>query len=265
VPDEEDMIARNQAAMSVTDDPWYLALMHFGVGFQYWYQEGDAAATGREFGLALTGFEQLGDRWGMMMALVELARLAGRTGDRPLASELTDRALEIAAQLRSPDDMAEMLWSRAEFALNDGDLPAAEEDLRRAEELARPLGISDNLARTRLLLAQLALRQGELDEAERLCAAARAALLVGWSSGEWTGAAICAVSARLSLARGDAAAALAALRAATRVASGHRNLPALAPVVEVLHELAVVEGRPDLAVRAAAAGPEDVETLLAEW
>ncbi|MFD0329706.1 ATP-binding protein [Streptacidiphilus monticola] len=264
VPDEEDMIARNQAALRVVDDPWYLALMHFGVGFQFWYQAADPEATGREFGLALTGFEELGDRWGMMMALMELARLAGRTGNRKLASERTDRALEIAEQLRSPDDMAEMLWSRAEFALHDDDLDAAEVDLLRAEELARSLGISDNLARTRWLLAELALRRGELDEAERLCEAARSALVIGWSSAEWTGAAICAVTARVALARGDSGRAVDALRAAARTAPA-RNAPARGPAWEVLRELALAEGRPELAARVVASGPEGMEELLAEW
>jgi tetratricopeptide (TPR) repeat protein len=179
----------------------------------------------------------------MVMALMELARTHGRLGDRAEASACTDRALALARELDSPEDMAELLWSRSELSLRADDLDSAEADLHRAVALVEPFGVSDNLAQARLGLARVARRRGEPARARELCAQALASRLVGWSSGEGVEAAVLLELARVDLAEDDQNAARARLRAAESVLNGGRNLPTYGELASVLAELALAERR----------------------
>lgn len=232
VPREEQVLGLHEQAFAVARaDPWFGALLHFSLGFLHWYLRGDLAGSARAFGTALGAFEELGDRWGAMMALMELAAAAGRAGERARANAFTERGLGYAAELGSADAMAELLWSRAEVSIRAGDRTAAAADLHRAVELARPLGVSDNLARARQLLAELALAEGRLDQARQLCRQALGDRLVGWSSGEWTRAVIELTLARIETAAGRPDAALAHLREAAVIGRPEAdNLPLLGEV-----------------------------------
>jgi predicted ATPase len=242
VPDEVSMVEQNRMAESLVADPWYRALIHFGLAFQHWFLHADAKAAERELTKGLQGFEEQGDRWGMVMALMELARARGRQGDRDGASACTDRALELAGELDSPEDMAELLWSRSELSLRADDLASAEADLRRAVALVEPFGVSDNLASARLGLAQVARRRGEFAQARELCAQALASRLIGWSSGEGVQASVLLELARLDLAQARVDAARARLREAESVLRGGRNLPTYGELATVLAELARLQG-----------------------
>jgi predicted ATPase/DNA-binding SARP family transcriptional activator len=243
VPDEESMVEQNRLADAVLSDPWYRALLHFGLAFQHWFLRADVAATERDLRESLRGFAEQGDRWGMVMSLMELARARGRQGDRAGASACTDRALELASELDSPEDMAELLWSRSELSLRADDLEAAEADLERAVALVEPFGVSDNLASARLGLAQIARRRGELARTRELCGQALASRLVGWSSGAGVQASVLLELARVDLAESRPDLARARLREAESVLRGGRNLPTYGELAAVLAELALHEGR----------------------
>ncbi|WP_063774131.1 AfsR/SARP family transcriptional regulator [Streptacidiphilus rugosus] len=243
VPDDVSMAAQNEAADAVLTDPWYRGLLHTGMGFQYWFVHADAEATEREFALALRDFENQGDRWGMVMSLMELARAIGRRGDREASSRCTDRGLALAGELQSPEDMAELLWSRAELSLVADDLEPAEADLLRAVKLVEPLGVSDNLAQARLGLAEVALRRGRTREARELCAQALASRLVGWASGEWTQASVLLLLARIDLGEGARDAARTRLRDAAAAIPGRHNLPYYGSLAAPAAELAFGDGR----------------------
>ncbi|WP_370108894.1 BTAD domain-containing putative transcriptional regulator [Streptacidiphilus sp. MAP12-33] len=243
VPDDVSMVEQNRVADGVLTDPWYRALLHFGLAFQHWFLHADAAAAEGELTQALRGFEEQGDRWGMVMALMELARARGRLGDRDGASACTDRALLLAGELDSPEDMAELLWSRAELSVRAGDLGSAERDLTRAVQLVEPFGVSDNLACSRLGLAQVARRRGAFERARELCGQALASRLVGWYSGAGIEAAVQLELARLDLAESRGEAARARLGAAASILDGGRNLPTYGELAAVLAELALLEGR----------------------
>ncbi|MBF9070852.1 AfsR/SARP family transcriptional regulator [Streptacidiphilus fuscans] len=247
VPDDVSTAAQNAAIASLADDPWYRGLLHTGMGFQHWYLRADLAETEREFGEALDCFEQQGERWGMVMALMELARARGRRGDRAASAACTDRALSLAGELQSVEDMAELLWSRADFSIRADDLDAAEADLLRAVRLVEPLGVSDNLAQARLGLAEVALSRGETARARELCASAMASRLVGWTSGELMESAVHMTEARIALHEGDREAAAAGLRAAFSVVSRTRNLPAYGELAGTAAALESVSGRPGTA------------------
>ncbi|WP_042416202.1 AfsR/SARP family transcriptional regulator [Streptacidiphilus anmyonensis] len=247
VPDEEAMVEQNRMAEDALTEPWYRALYHFGLAFQHWFLHADAATAERELTLGLRGFEEQGDRWGMVMALMELSRARGRQGDRTGASACTDRALALAAELDSPEDMAELLWSRAELSLNAGDLASAETDLDRAVALVEPFGVSDNLASARLGLARVALGRGRFAEAREFCAQALAGRLVGWSSGEGIRTSVLLVLARIDLAESRPEAARVRLGEAESILRGGRNLPVYGELASVLAEVAVLDGRPDTA------------------
>ncbi|WP_042384764.1 AfsR/SARP family transcriptional regulator [Streptacidiphilus melanogenes] len=244
VPDEVSMVEQNRMAESLVDDPWYGALLHFGLAFQHWFLHADAKAQERELVQGLRGFEAQGDRWGMVMALMELARARGRQGDRDGASACTDRALELAGELDSPEDMAELLWSRSELSLRADDLVSAEADLKRAVALVEPFGVSDNLSSARLGLAQIARRRGEFTEAREFCAQALASRLIGWSSGEGVQASVLLELARIDLAQSEVGAAGARLREAESILRGGRNLPTYGELASVLAEAARLQGDP---------------------
>jgi tetratricopeptide (TPR) repeat protein len=271
VPDDMSIAAQNEVAEDVLTDPWYRALLHTGMGFQYWFVHADAEATEREFAEALRCFEQQGDRWGMVMSLMELARAIGRRGDRSTSSACTDRALASASELQSPDDMAELLWSRADFSLQADDLESAERDLLRAIRLVEPLGVSDNLAQARLGLAEVALRRGDAALARELCELALASRLVGWSSGAWAHAAALLKLARVALQEGARDEAREHLRAAAASIPGRHNLPYYATLAVSLAELAFREERPKLSAELCGVavlldpvgGARETETLAA--
>ncbi|WP_370065167.1 BTAD domain-containing putative transcriptional regulator [Streptacidiphilus sp. MAP5-3] len=247
VPDELSTAAQNEAIASLGDDPWYRGLLHTGMGFQHWFLRADLAESEREFREALGCFRQQGERWGMVMALMELARAMGRRGDRAASSACTDRALALAGELQSVEDMAELLWSRADFSIRADDLEAAEADLLRAVRLVEPLGVSDNLAQARLGLAEVALHRGETARARELCASAMASRLVGWTSGELTEAAAHMTVARISLREGDRREAGDCLRAASEVVARTRNLPAYGELAVTAAALESASGRPGTA------------------
>ncbi|WP_165845770.1 AfsR/SARP family transcriptional regulator [Streptacidiphilus pinicola] len=245
VPDDVSVVEQNRLADEILTDPWYRSLLHFGLAFQHWFLHADAAAAERELTQGLRGFEEQGDRWGMVMSLMELARARGRQGDRAGASACTDRALELAGELDSPEDMAELLWSRSELSLRADDLASAEGDLKRAVALVEPFGVSDNLACARLGLAQVARRRGEFAAARELCAQALASRLVGWSSGEGVQASVLLELARVDLAQAELPAARARLREAASVLRDGRNLPTYGELASVLADFALHEGRAD--------------------
>jgi tetratricopeptide (TPR) repeat protein len=186
------------------DDPWYRALGHLGSGFQAWLVAGDAARAERHWRACLDGFRAVGDRWGMITSLGVLADLADHRGEPATATGLLGEALGLAEELDSAVDIAELLCSRASYALRAGDHAGAAAACERAVELSRRAGAADTLALAHLGLAETARLRGELAAAQALCEQALAECPAGWFSGAGIRTAVLIAMAKIAIAEGDA-------------------------------------------------------------
>ncbi|WP_246143646.1 ATP-binding protein [Actinacidiphila oryziradicis] len=241
VPDRETY-ERYRAGFELVDNgPWYLALMHVGEGFQRWWVDAQAEESEREFTEALTVFRGLGDRWGMAMALTQLAWLADFRSDIPRA---IDEALALDAALDATESIAELLCQRGECHTRAGDHEAAHADLQQATELARRAGAPEYLARAHMALGESARLRGDLTEARRLCELALEESSAGWFSGRGTRSSVLLALGRICAAEGRPGQSRAYYRQAFRPEHDARNLPFAAATAEAFAGLALIEGDP---------------------
>jgi len=222
-------------------EPWPLALRHFGSAFQHWFS-GEPAEAEAEFDTGLAAFRALGERWGMSGMLSELARLAYWRGDRERARALTDEALGLFEQLGAAEDMADLLCLRAEGLVRDGDLAAARAEYERAAVAARGSGAPERLASVYRGLGEVARLTGDLTEARRLLDAALEKCATGPFGADWERAHVFGALGRLATAERDADAARQWHRQALAIALGRRILPIAADAAEGLAGAAVLDG-----------------------
>jgi tetratricopeptide (TPR) repeat protein len=215
--------------------------MRFGEGYLR-LVDGQTAAAEQEFAAALAGFRAIGERWGMVAVLAELAGLADWRGDRARSIALTDEALELAGQLDSADDIADLLCRRAGTSVRVGDLGSADANYGRAAELARRAGTMELLAKAHRGLGEVARLRDDLAEARRLIELALAECPTGWFVAEATRAEILVALGQVVAAEGDAGAARAWHRQALAALGGHGGFTVAAGVAEGLAGVALLEG-----------------------
>ncbi len=162
-------------------DTWSRAVSLMGSGFQPWFA-GRPDEAEAQFGTALAGFRETGDRWGMANSLDPLAMFADWRGDRELALARLDEALTLVGQLDSPEETADLLRRRADTLLHGGDLDQARAHYERAAELARRIGLPDKLAAAQRGLGDLARLSGRPADARHWYEQALASVADNWSS-----------------------------------------------------------------------------------
>ncbi|MEY9965549.1 putative ATPase/DNA-binding SARP family transcriptional activator [Streptacidiphilus sp. MAP12-16] len=243
VPEEMDQLTPAEVAQWRAD-PWSTGLIHVGDGFRHLYVTADAASADREFTAAVEQFRSIGDRWGQIIALGELANIADWRGDHGRSEGLAAESLRLAAELGAAEDIAELVCARAERRVRAGELDAAVADCEQAIGLFRRVGAPDSVARARLCLADIARLRGDLSTARELCASALAASPPGSFSGDWLRISVLVELGRIAEAEPNAEAARAYYREALPHDVDHRNLPALAIAAEAVAGLGVLEGEP---------------------
>jgi ATP/maltotriose-dependent transcriptional regulator MalT len=122
----------------------------------------------RECAEALAGFEALGDRWGVAMALVGQAELAALDGDHPRAIGALERAVKLSGELTDWEDTAQVHASLAKSRSRLGDHRGALADMARAERAARHQGDSETELWIAYVKAELAWLRGDLAEAGQI-------------------------------------------------------------------------------------------------
>ena len=248
IPDDlEDMTPDEAAQWNA--EPWHRGLVHLSDAFRHWYLAGDSVAAEREFSASTALYRELGDRWGEILGLAELAGVSYLLGERARSRALTAQALRLAEELGSVEDIADLLCGRAERALLDGDLDAAEADCERAVRLFQQAGSVSNIPRAQLCRAMAARLRGDLDAARSRCRAALDAVPLGWFGGVWLQVDALVELARIAQAAGDSATAHRHFREALSCGADLRNLPALARVAEAMAGLALLDGDPEQAAR----------------
>lgn len=146
-------------------DPWVRASAHLardlaltGLG-----RQPEGAEARRE---ALRGFETVGDRWGLDLALLSVGRDHSLRGDHDRAIAAFARAVTVASELGMEDDI---LASRTELAterMRAGDLEAAALDLEAADRLAADLGFTRLATTVQFARAELHRRTGDIPRAD---------------------------------------------------------------------------------------------------
>jgi LuxR family transcriptional regulator, maltose regulon positive regulatory protein len=128
-------------------------------------------------------------------AYLGLARIAYEWNDLPRARELGERSLELGRQLQHTDRPVVSMALLARVAVAEADLETAERLLSEAQREVREKGFAREAPNVADARVRLALRRGALDEAAEIVAETDAPL----------------AQARVHVARGDGAAALAVL------------------------------------------------------
>ncbi|ONI86851.1 hypothetical protein ALI22I_23775 [Saccharothrix sp. ALI-22-I] len=228
-------------ARLLAPDPWSQALGRLGSGMQHQYS-GRLRVAYEEHTAALAGFRAVGERWGMSLALSQLAELARARGDLARAVGFLDEALALSRQFGATEHTASLLCRRSEWACHSGDLDGAAADVEAAAELARSQGAVETLAQAWLGAAEVARRRGDLPAARRWCAEALRVCPEGWFGPEEVRGLIHVAAGRVELACGDHGAAVRAWGPAWVVAREWGNQMLAARVVDAHAALAVAVG-----------------------
>jgi predicted ATPase/DNA-binding SARP family transcriptional activator len=139
----------------------------------------------RECAESLAGFQAIGDRWGVALALVGQAELATLDGDYHQAIAALEQAVGLSGELTDWEDTAQIYASLARSRSRLGDHRGALADMARAQRAAREQGESDNDLWISYVQAELAWLRGDLAEAGRISArldarlAAKDAAMIG--------------------------------------------------------------------------------------
>ncbi|WP_271220825.1 BTAD domain-containing putative transcriptional regulator [Streptosporangium carneum] len=156
---------RDRAALDMSGspdertDPWSrsLALLAQGVLAM---NTGHAAEATHLLSHALTGFEELGERWGLAITLSTLNSALQRAGEPAGAPELAERATRYFQELGMPEHTVENEVAAALHRAHAGDVDGGRRQLTDLLGQIEPTGSAESRARVCLGLARLEWRAG---------------------------------------------------------------------------------------------------------
>ncbi|MEV4817517.1 ATP-binding protein [Micromonospora tulbaghiae] len=250
-PSPQDAAALHEQAVQdrlLGTDPWSRALGLLGTAMVSLLHARHEQARA-ELDAALAGFRALEDRWGMIVTLSTRAEAAYRTGDVASAAAPMAEALDLAEQLGSTLDLAELLRTRADGRLVAGDLAGAAEDYRRVRRIAGPAGAPELVAAADLGLGEIARRDGDPQRARALCERAVAQCPSGWFGAEVVRLAALVTLGQLADAAGDPATARAHYRQVLTADAGVWDAPVVAAAADGLAGPLLRDGDHEAAAR----------------
>ncbi|WP_461032032.1 ATP-binding protein, partial [Streptomyces mayteni] len=145
-------------------DPWTRAMLRL-MRAAIRENDGDPAGVWEELGPAVAGFREIGDRWGLGMALHLLGEQHRLRGDLDAAGEALSEALRLMGELRAEPDLEQVRVRLAVIRAEQGELDTVREELAELAEAADRRGAGYLVAHLRLALGELARRSGEFAEA----------------------------------------------------------------------------------------------------
>ncbi|MDF9816192.1 BTAD domain-containing putative transcriptional regulator [Streptomyces sp. SPB162] len=232
----------------LSPDPWVRAGAHLARDFAL-TEQGDLVTGAASRIEALRGFEEVGDRWGLVMSLFPIGRDHSLRGEYPQAIATFERTVALSSELGTEDYLYLSKARLARERRRSGDLEGAFRDLHAAHRQARERGqlrleanILVGLANVHRRAGDLARSDATLDRLEAL--SARRPSLRGLARD-------LIVSTRVEnrLAEGDAVRARALLPEAAGALFGQGAGAALAWVAELLGGLRTLEGAPEEGAR----------------
>jgi len=226
-------------------DPWSRAMLYL-MSTLIAENDGDLGLAGRRLPLALEGFRQLGDRWGMGTSLAMAGQLHSLNGDTEAAITALEEARTMLAELQAREDQVFTLIRIATMRLRapEPDFEAIRRDLNAAQQIGQTSGSSTSLAFAQFGLSVLAYYEGRLPKAQELAAEALALIDQGPYAPPQFKAMILSGLAGFDVAQGNRAQARPRLQEALKLARGARDMPVIATICTVAADLNLSGGDP---------------------
>ncbi|MFF3617362.1 BTAD domain-containing putative transcriptional regulator [Streptomyces sp. NPDC002580] len=225
-------------------DPWVRASAHLARDFAL-TEQGDLL-TGAESRIeALRGFEEVGDRWGLVMSLLPIGRDHSLRGEYPEAIATFERTVALSSELGTEDYLYLSKARLARERRRSGDLEGAFRDLYAAHRQARERGQLRLEANILVGLANVHRRAGDLARSDATLDGLEALSVRRPSLRELARDLIVSTRIENRLAEGDAVRARALLPEAAGALLGQGASAALAWVAELLGGIRTLEGAPE--------------------
>ncbi|MFD4565630.1 BTAD domain-containing putative transcriptional regulator [Streptomyces sp. NPDC058467] len=225
-------------------DPWVRATAHLARDFAL-TEQGDLV-TGAESRIeALRGFEEVGDRWGLVMSLLPIGRDHSLRGEYRQAIATFERTVALSSELGTEDYLYLSKARLARERRRSGDLAGAFRDLHAAHRQARERGQLRLEANILVGLANVHRRSGDLAQSDATLDRLEALSARRPSLRELARDLIVSTRIENRLAEGDAVRARALLPEAAGALFGQGAGAALAWVAELLGGLRTLEGAPE--------------------
>jgi tetratricopeptide (TPR) repeat protein len=165
----EDIRARAESMTSRfhdDPDPWRRAMVRLVRGLvEFEFTPGGSRRAEDHLRAALAGFEEVGDRWGLVFTLFELAEVLANRDAAAEAVTALERARRLGAELGGGEEIPAplmLLVRLGRLRVHTGDLTGARADLDEARTIAEGLGDPVALARVHGALGAMSCRQGDL-------------------------------------------------------------------------------------------------------
>lgn len=147
------------------DDPWVRALARFHLGKMRILLGDGGREADAHLELALAEFRALGERYGISLALTELANRIAMRGEFARACEHFEEAIAAVTEIGAIDDVIRMRSRQAQLYRLLGDEDASAAAMAEAERCAERVTWPDALAALALSKAELARWGGRIEEA----------------------------------------------------------------------------------------------------
>ncbi|MFC4000021.1 BTAD domain-containing putative transcriptional regulator [Nocardiopsis sediminis] len=230
-------------------DPWARALARFHLGKMRIVLGQGGRDADAHLEMALSEFRALGERFGISLALSELADRIAARGEFARACEHYDEAVAVITEVGATEDVIRMRARQAQLYWLMGDEDAGAAAMAEAQRCADRVTWPDALAELAFSKAELARWRGDAEEAYRELGVATAVL-----GDEAERASIRVVTDHLlGCLAGDLSEARKHHAAACRAAVESGYAPAIAQVVVGVADLALREYRYEQAARLLAA------------
>jgi predicted ATPase/DNA-binding SARP family transcriptional activator len=247
--EDESESAEDRLAHALrSPDPWVRASAHLAYDFVL-TEQGDLRTGETSRLAALRGFEEVGDRWGLVMSLLPVGRDHSLRGEYAQAIATFERVVALSSELGTDDylDLGRVRLARERR--RSGDLAGARRDLEWAQAQARERGHRRLEANIVAGMANLHRREGDLAGADRVLDELESFVRSRSLPEELARDLIVSTRLENRLAAGDAAGARALLPEAAGGLLAQGAGAALAWVAELLGGLLALEGDPAGAAR----------------
>ncbi|MCX5333837.1 MULTISPECIES: BTAD domain-containing putative transcriptional regulator [unclassified Streptomyces] len=234
-PTTDDLLA--------SSDPWVRASAHLARDFAL-TEQGDLETGVPSRIEALRGFEAVGDRWGIVLALMPIGRDHSLRGEHASAIATFERAVVLSSELGTEDYLYLSKARLARERRRSGDLDGAFRDLRAAHRQARERGQLRLEANILVGLANAHRMSGDVDQANRTLDHLEALSRRRPDLAELAHDLVVSTRVENHLAEGRASEARALLPRAAGALFGQGAGAGLAWVAELLGGLRTLEGDP---------------------
>jgi predicted ATPase len=227
-------------------DPWTRAMLHLMAGMVA-ENDGDLAAMEFNFPLAVKGFREIGDRWGIGASIGSWAILSSARGETEAAIAALDESRQMMRELRAKDDEVYTLVRVGSMRLRIPDLEGARRDMEQALVIGEESGSPMSIGFAKFGMAMLLYCEGREAEAKRWAEEALPLVVRAPTAPPQIKSLILSALAMFDVKEGRLADARIRLAEAYQGVLSSRDMPIGAQVCTVTAELTLASGDPALA------------------